>query len=74
MIQQTLVLIKPDGLKKSLTGNILTRLSETKLDIVAAKIVKVSKELAEKHYEQLKGKPFYEDLLKYIIAIIIRGR
>ena len=68
MIQQTLVLIKPDGLKKSLTGNILTRLSETKLDIVAAKIVKVSKELAEKHYEQLKGKPFYADLLKYIMG------
>ena len=68
MIQQTLVLIKPDGLKKSLTGNILTRLSETKLDIVAAKIVKVTKELAEKHYEQLKGKPFYADLLKYIMG------
>ena len=68
MTQQTLVLIKPDGLKKSLTGNILTRLSETKLDIVAAKIVKVSKELAEKHYEQLKGKPFYADLLKYIMG------
>ena len=46
MAEQTLVLIKPDGLKKSLTGNILTRLSETKLDIVAAKIVKVSKKLA----------------------------
>ena len=49
MIQQTLVLIKPDGLKKSLTGNILARLSETKLEIVAAKMVRVSKELAEEH-------------------------
>ncbi len=39
--QATLVLIKPDGLKKSLTGNILTRLSETKLEIVAAKMVRV---------------------------------
>lgn len=68
MMQQTLVLIKPDGLKKSLTGNVLTRLSETKLDIVAAKIVKVSRELAEKHYSHMKDKPFYEELLKYIMG------
>ena len=68
MIQQTLVLVKPDGLKRSLTGNILTRLSETKLEIAAAKMVRVSKELAEKHYEQLRDKPFYEELIKYIMG------
>jgi nucleoside-diphosphate kinase len=68
MNQSTLVLIKPDGLKKSLTGNVLTRLSETKLDIVGARIVKVSKELAEQHYIMLKGKPFFDDLLKYIMG------
>ena len=68
MAQQTLVLIKPDGLKKSLTGNILTRLSETKLDIVASKIVKVSRELAEQHYISLKDKPFFDDLLKYLMG------
>lgn len=66
MNQQTLVLIKPDGLKKSLTGNILTRLSETKLEIVAAKMVRVSRKLAEKHYSHLKEKPFFEELIKYI--------
>jgi nucleoside-diphosphate kinase len=68
MNQSTLVLIKPDGLKKSLTGNVLTRLSETKLDIVGAKIVKVSRELAEKHYIQLKDKPFFDELLKYLMG------
>jgi len=68
MSEQTLVLIKPDGLKKSLTGNILTRLSETKLDIVAAKITRVSKELAEQHYYQMKDKPFYPELIKYIMG------
>ncbi|MFN3966465.1 MAG: nucleoside-diphosphate kinase, partial [Endomicrobiia bacterium] len=58
-IQQTLVIIKPDGLKKSLTGNIITRLSEAKLKIVGAKVVRVSRELAEKHYEHLKKtKPY----------------
>ena len=66
MNEQTLVLIKPDGLKKSLTGNILTRLSETKLEIVAAKITRVSRELAEEHYCQMKDKPFFPELVKYI--------
>lgn len=66
MIQQTLVLIKPDGLKKSLTGNILTRLSETKLEIVAAKIIRVNRQLAEEHYKHMKDKPFFEELVKYI--------
>ena len=70
MNQQTLVLIKPDGLKKSLTGNVLARLSETKLDIVAAKIVKVSKELAKQHYIGLKDKPFFDELLKYLLSLI----
>ena len=64
--EQTLVLIKPDGLKKSLTGNILTRLSETKLEIVGAKMVRVSRELAAEHYEQLKDKPFFEELVTYL--------
>lgn len=65
-MEQTLILIKPDGLKKSLTGNILTRLSETKLEIVASKIARVSDELARKHYEHLKDKAFFEDVVKYI--------
>ena len=64
--QAVLILIKPDGLKKSLTGNILTRLSETKLEIVAAKMVRVSKKLAEEHYLYLKDKPFFQELVKYI--------
>ncbi len=65
-MEQTLVIIKPDGLKKSLTGNILTRLSETKLRIVAAKVLKVSRELAAIHYIHLKDKPFYEGVIKYL--------
>ena len=67
-INQTLILIKPDGLKKSLTGNVLTRLSETKLDIVGAKIVKVSRELAIEHYKYMKDKPFFGELIKYIMG------
>ncbi|MDD5595696.1 MAG: nucleoside-diphosphate kinase [Candidatus Omnitrophica bacterium] len=66
MDQAVLILIKPDGLKKSLTGNILTRLSETKLEIVAAKMVRVSKKLAEEHYKHLKDKPFFGEIIKYL--------
>ncbi len=64
--QATLILVKPDGLIKSLTGNILTRLSETKLEIVAARMVRVSKELAEEHYLHLKDKPFFAELIRYL--------
>jgi len=64
--QAVLILIKPDGLKKSLTGNILARLAETKLEIVAAKMVRVSRELAVEHYKHLKDKPFFSDLIEYL--------
>lgn len=66
MEQATLVLIKPDGLKKSLTGNVLTRFSETKLEIAAAKVLRVSRALAEEHYRHMRDKPFFEELIKYI--------
>jgi nucleoside-diphosphate kinase len=68
MNTKTLVIIKPDGLKKSLTGNILTRLSETKLRIVGAKVVHVSKGLAEEHYTHLRSKPFFNDVVKYLMG------
>jgi nucleoside-diphosphate kinase len=63
--QYTLIILKPDALVKSLTGNILTRLSEARLRIVAAKIVRVSREMAEKHYAHLLDKPFFDDLYEY---------
>lgn len=67
-IEQTLVLIKPDGLVKSLTGNIISKLSETELRIVGARIVSVEKELAEEHYRHLKDEPFFAELIKYIMG------
>jgi len=77
MEEKTLVLIKPDGVIKDLIGNILTELSESKLKIVAAKIVKVKKDLVEKHYSELKsslikkfgeekGNAVFESTLEYI--------
>lgn len=65
-IERTLVLIKPDGMVKSLAGTVLNRLTETKLTLVGAKLMSVSKELAENHYAQLKDKPFFPGLIEYI--------
>jgi len=65
-MRQTLVIIKPDGMKKSLTGNVLTRLSEAKLRIVGAKVVRASKEKVAEHYAHLKDKPFFDDVVKYL--------
>jgi len=70
MKQQVLVIIKPDGLIKSLTGNILMKLSEAKLNIIGAKVVKPSRELAEKHYSHMKDKPFFEEIVQYICGEI----
>ena len=69
-MERTLVLIKPDGLVKSLTGDIISKLSETKLRIVGTKIVNVSKALAEEHYKELKeAKPkIFEATLKYVMG------
>ena len=77
MEERTLVLIKPDGLVKSLTGNIITALSETKLKIIGAKVIKVKRELAEQHYKHLKeslikkfgeedGISIFESTIEYI--------
>ena len=66
--QQTLVLIKPDGIAKSLTGNIITELSDTGLLIAGAKIVQVTRELAEEHYQHLKEEKFFDELIKYIMG------
>jgi len=66
--EQTLILIKPDALKLSLTGYILSQFSEfhTGLRFAAAKIVHVSRMLAEEHYAEHKGKFFYPPLIEYI--------
>ena len=65
-VEQALILVKPDGLSKSLTGNILSRLSETKLEIVAARMVRATRELAVAHYKHIKDKPFFDEVVDYL--------
>ena len=67
-MEYSLILIKPDGISKSLTGNIISKLSEADFEIVGAKMVHVSRELAEEHYCHLKGKPFFDELIRYILG------
>jgi nucleoside-diphosphate kinase len=71
-LEQTLVLIKPDALKNSITGFIFSQLSEfhTGARFAAAKVVNVSRFLAAEHYAEHYGKPFYESLLDYITGAI----
>jgi nucleoside-diphosphate kinase len=67
-LEQTLVLIKPDALKNSLTGYLLSQISEyhTGMYFSALKVLEVHKMLAEEHYAEHRGKPFFPSLLEYI--------
>jgi nucleoside-diphosphate kinase len=66
--ERVLVLIKPDAMAKQLAGIIIHDLSQLNLTMIGLKLVSVKKHLAEKHYADHKEKPFYPDLLKYIMG------
>jgi nucleoside-diphosphate kinase len=67
-VEQTLVLVKPDGVQRGLIGEVISRLEHRGLRVIAAKFMPVSTELAEEHYAIHKGKPFYDNLIKYITS------
>ena len=68
MRHPALVIIKPDGISKDLAGPIFTKFAEAKLEIIAIKIAKATRALAEMHYEHLKDEPFFEDIINYLIG------
>ena len=77
-MEQTLILIKPDAVQRSLTGKIITRFENRGLKMVAAKQLLANRELAENHYSEHIGKPFFEDLISYItsapiVAMVLEG-
>ena len=65
-MERTLVLVKPDGVQRGLIGEVISRLEQRGLRLIAAKFMQVSKNLAETHYAIHKGKPFYDGLIQYI--------
>ena len=67
-MEQTFVLVKPDGVQRGLVGEVIARLERRGLKLTAAKFLAVSQDLAERHYSIHKGKPFYESLIKYITS------
>ncbi|MEX2246790.1 MAG: nucleoside-diphosphate kinase [Dehalococcoidia bacterium] len=78
-MERTLVLIKPDAMQRGLAGEIIARLERRGLKIVAIRLLKVGKPLAQRHYAEHKGKPFFEGLVEYIasspiIAAVFEGR
>lgn len=67
-MEQTLVLIKPDGVERKLVGEILGRFERKGYRIVALKLLHISRDLAAMHYAEHQGKPFYPGLIDYIIS------
>lgn len=67
-MEKTLIILKPDSLQRGLAGRIITRFEEKGFQIAAMKMMRVSRELAEKHYAVHKGKPFYDRLVQYITS------
>ena len=65
-IEKTLILIKPDGISRKLSGLTIDRLDNAGFEMIGAKVVSVSDELAHKHYAELKDKPFFENLMQFI--------
>src|SRR5262245_50875321 len=78
-MQQTLVLIKPDGVQRRLVGAILARFEAKGLRLSGLKLVQPTRPLAEAHYDVHKGKPFYDSLLLFLtsgptVAAVLEGR
>ena len=78
MIERSVVLIKPDGVERNIIGNIISCYEDNGLKVAELKLMKATREIAEKHYCQHKGKDFYEELITFITrsplcAIILKG-
>ena len=77
-VQTTLVLVKPDGVQRGLTGEIISRLERRGLQLVGMKLVQVDEALAHRHYEAHVEKPFFPGVVQFItsspvVALAVRG-
>jgi nucleoside-diphosphate kinase len=68
MTEQTFVMVKPDGVQRGLVGEVIGRLEERGLKLVAAKFMQIDQDLAEEHYGEHEGKPFFESLVGFITS------
>ncbi|MDB5055148.1 MAG: ndk [Bacilli bacterium] len=67
-MEQTFIMIKPDGVQRALIGEIVKRLEEKGLQLVASKLMKIRLDQAEQHYQEHQGKTFFQDLLTFITS------
>lgn len=67
-IERTLIIVKPDGVQRGLTGEIIKRFEQRGLRLIGMKLIHMSRELAEKHYAVHRERPFFKDLVNYIIS------
>jgi nucleoside-diphosphate kinase len=67
-VERTLILIKPDGVQRGLVGELVGRFERRGLHLVALKLTLVSRDLAERHYSEHQGRPFFESLIEFITS------
>ncbi|MGD9692890.1 MAG: nucleoside-diphosphate kinase [Phycisphaerales bacterium] len=77
-METTLIILKPDAVQRGLMGRILTRFEDKGLQVVGAKLMQIPNALAEKHYADHKGKPFYPGLVSFmtsspVLVLALRG-
>lgn len=78
MKQRTLVLVKPDGVRRGLIGEVIRRLENKLLEITDMKLMQIDKELAHRHYAEHSDRPFFDDLIAFItsgpvVAMVVEG-
>jgi nucleoside-diphosphate kinase len=77
-VESTLILIKPDATGRALAGEILARIERRGFEVVAGKLLRVERELGERHYAEHREKPFFGELVEFITsaptwALVVRG-
>jgi nucleoside-diphosphate kinase len=77
-MERTFIMIKPDGVRRGLTGEIISRIERKGFRIVAMKKMVIIRETAQKHYAEHQGKPFFEGLIRFItrgpvVAMVVEG-
>lgn len=78
-MERTYVMVKPDGVQRGLIAEVISRFERRGLKIVGMKMLQIPRELAEEHYGEHKGKPFFDALVEYItsgpvVAMVLEGK
>nr|WP_153018202.1 nucleoside-diphosphate kinase [Moorella mulderi] len=78
VVERTFAMIKPEGVERGLTGAIISRIELKGYRIVALKMLRITPELAARHYAEHQGKPFYQELISHItsgpvVAMVLEG-